>query len=295
MVGSTSETRKATLRMIAAGLLLGTLGIFVAEAGLDSLSATFYRCVLGAVVLALYCAWMGVAFTPPSGWRASALAISSGVLMAGNWVFFFEALSRTGIAVATLAFHVQPILVLLLAAGFLGERFTKRDAGWVSAAFLGLVLTLAEKAAEPAFDTAFSLGIAAALFAALLYAGVTLIARALGDTPPAQLTLIQCVVGAALLAGFGPVAPGAIGLEQWAWLAGMGAIHTGLVYILLYGALPILPTGTIGVLLFVYPASAVGFDFLVYGRTLSGLQGAGLALVLAASWGVTQAARPRRR
>jgi drug/metabolite transporter (DMT)-like permease len=45
-----------------------------------------------------------------------------------------------------------------------------------------------------------------------------------------------------------------------------------------------LPTGRIAVLQFVYPVTAVLLDWAVYGRALSALQLAGVALIGAALW-----------
>jgi drug/metabolite transporter (DMT)-like permease len=51
--------------------------------------------------------------------------------------------------------------------------------------------------------------------------------------------------------------------------------------VLLYAGVSRLPAGRMALLQFVYPASAIVFDALVYGRTLSGIQLAGGALLLA--------------
>ena len=50
----------------------------------------------------------------------------------------------------------------------------------------------------------------------------------------------------------------------------------------LYAGMARLPTGRIAVLQFVYPATAVVVDWLVYGRVLTPLQMAGVALIGAA-------------
>ncbi|MBE0588024.1 MAG: DMT family transporter, partial [Hydrogenophaga sp.] len=90
----------------------------------------------------------------------------------------------------------------------------------------------------------------------------------------------QCVAGTVALLWWplaqGWPAPG----PAWGWLAGMGVVHTGLAYVLVYGGVARLSAGRMAVLQFVYPASAVAFDALVYGRTLSASQLAGSALLL---------------
>jgi len=73
---------------------------------------------------------------------------------------------------------------------------------------------------------------------------------------------------------------------QWFWIVGMGVLHTGLSYVLIYGALPKLTTPVIAVLLFIYPLTAIAVDAVVYGRALSLPQFAGMALIVVASLGV---------
>ena len=44
---------------------------------------------------------------------------------------------------------------------------------------------------------------------------------------------------------------------SWGWLAGLGAIHTGLAYVVLYAGMARLETSRIALLQFVYPAAAM--------------------------------------
>jgi len=117
-----------------------------------------------------------------------------------------------------------------------------------------------------------------------------LIAKGLGDLRPHLLTLAQCAVGVVFLPIIAPlIAPFDavhIGAMQWFWIVGMGVLHTGLSYVLIYGALPKLTTPIIAVLLFVYPLTAIAVDAIVYGRALSLPQLAGMALIVIASLGV---------
>jgi drug/metabolite transporter (DMT)-like permease len=116
---------------IIAMLMLSTLGVYVQEAGLDPVTTVFFRCAIGAVALALYCGWKGMFRRANMTPRAFRLAAFSGVLMVVNWVAFFEAIRRIGIAVATIVFHVQPFMVLLLGALLLRERLAANKLAWV--------------------------------------------------------------------------------------------------------------------------------------------------------------------
>ncbi len=69
--------------------------------------------------------------------------------------------------------------------------------------------------------------------------------------------------------------------------AAIGVIHTGLMYILLYGAIQKLPTNLVGALSFIYPVVAIAADFLAFGQRLQPLQLVGAAAILIAAAGMT--------
>jgi drug/metabolite transporter (DMT)-like permease len=76
------------------------------------------------------------------------------------------------------------------------------------------------------------------------------------------------------------------------WLTGLGIIHTGLMYVLMYAASAKLPTAKIAVLAFVYPAVAMAMDWAVYGHRIGLVQALGVPLIVTASLRVTLP-RPR--
>jgi drug/metabolite transporter (DMT)-like permease len=127
-------------------------------------------------------------------------------------------------------------------------------------------------------------GLAMCLGGSLSYAGVTLIAKTEGSASSFALAWWQCLVGLLALAGW-PLLHGwpAAG-SAWAWLAGLGVIHTGLAYVVLYAGMSRLSTSRIALLQFVYPFTAVLLDWAVYGRTLSGVQASGMGLMGLALW-----------
>jgi drug/metabolite transporter (DMT)-like permease len=65
-------------------------------------------------------------------------------------------------------------------------------------------------------------------------------------------------------------------------LVGLGVIHTGLAYVVLYAGMARLSTSRIALLQFVYPVAAILMDWAVYGRALSAVQLAGVALMAVA-------------
>jgi len=133
--------------------------------------------------------------------------------------------------------------------------------------------------AAGAVGAGYWLGIAACLVGAFCTAGVTIIARRLGELPLGQLAWWQCAIGTVALAPWlievGLPEAGA----SWAWLAGLGLIHTGLAYALIYEGTARLAAGRIAVLQFIYPAVAILIDWWVFGLTLSVVQMVGIAVI----------------
>ncbi|EIF33639.1 putative permease, DMT superfamily [Burkholderia sp. Ch1-1] len=284
---SLTERQQGAITLACGGLLMGTLGIFVEEAQLGALVLVFFRCLFGFLSLAAYCAWKGFFTHAHFTRRTVTLALITGVLMVTQWVGFFDAIHRTSIAVATVVFHVQPFWVVLIGAALFNERLGMDRLGWIAAAFAGLVLASGVAATQNLQDhTSYLIGVGEALVGSVLYASVTLIAKGLGGLRPHLLTLTQCAVGVVCLPFIAPLTAAHISPMQWFWLVGMGVLHTGLSYVLIYGALPKLSTPVIAVLLFVYPLTAIVVDAVVYGRALSIPQLTGMVLIVVASLGV---------
>jgi len=272
----------------SAQILLGTLGVCVLESGADPLSVTFYRCVIGGLVLAFYGAIQGnlygVMRLPP---RVLGLALASGLLMVGNWVLFFTAMQYVGIAVATIAFHVQPFMVVVIGALVFRERLHAATFAWIALALFGFAMATESTKGQTAADASWLLGICCALGGAFLYSIVTIIAKGLKAITGPQLALVQCLCGIVFMSLVVPAGPLEVSSVQWGWFAVIGVVHTGGVYMLLYDALPKLSTPLAAVLLFLYPATAIIVDAIVYGHRLGLAQYAGVGCILIASLGVT--------
>jgi len=282
MIGS---MRHPIITYIIAMLMLSTLGVYVQEAGLDPITTVFFRCAIAAVALALYCAWKGMFKRTNMPPRAFRLAAFSGVLMVVNWVTFFEAIRRIGIAVATIVFHVQPFMVLLLGALILRERLAANKLAWVALGFGGLALACGVRFDQP-MDRNYLLGIASTLTGALAYAGVTLTTKSMRGTPPHLTALVHCMTGTLLLGAFSTIPAGGPSAAQWGWLGTLGLVPTAMAYVMIYGATPRMETAAIAVLTFIYPAAAVCWDYLVYDHLISAWQLVGFALIVLASLGV---------
>ncbi|WP_095148182.1 DMT family transporter [Pseudomonas sp. Irchel s3a18] len=280
--------RRGTLEMTAAMLISGTIGWFVLVSGQPVLDVVFWRCVFGAGTLLLICAGFGFLRPGILSRTTFLLAVLSGVAIVGNWVLLFASYSRASIAIGTAVYNVQPFMLVGLAALFLGEKITAQKLFWLGVSFLGMLAIVSAHGEQGESGSEYLLGIGLALGAALLYAFAALIIKRLTGTPPHLIALIQVCTGVLLLAPWAnlsalPQQPGA-----WASLLTLGIVHTGVMYVLLYGAIQKLPTAMTGALSFIYPIAAIFVDWLAFGHQLELMQWIGVIAILLAAAGMQQ-------
>ena len=283
-----SSIRRGSLEMVAAMLISGTIGWFVLVSGQPVLDVVFWRCVFGAGTLLLICLAMG--FLKPNLLTLTtfALAVLSGVAIVGNWVLLFASYSRASIAIGTAVYNVQPFMLVGLAALFLGEKISLQKLFWLGLAFLGMLAIVSAHGEQGAGGDQYLLGIALALGAALLYAFAALIIKRLTGTPPHLIALIQVCTGVLLLAPWANWSALPQHSTAWASLLTLGIVHTGVMYVLLYGAIQKLPTALTGALSFIYPIAAIFVDWFAFGHRLEPLQWLGVAAILLAAAGMQQ-------
>lgn len=280
-----TSIRRGSWEMIAAMLISGTIGWFVLVSGVSVIEVVFWRCVIGGLTLLLVCALLGYLRLDLLTWAKLGLAMLSGVAIVGNWLLLFESYSRASIAISTAVYNVQPFMLVMLAALFLGERITVQKLAWLSVAFLGMLAIVTAHGDHKAGDD-YLAGIALALGAAFLYAIAALIIKRLKEVPPHLMALIQVTTGALLLAPMVPWNSLPATPNAWAALVTLGVVHTGLMYVLLYGAIQKLPTAITGALSFIYPIAAIFVDWIAFGHRLGWLQWLGVAAILLAAAGL---------
>jgi drug/metabolite transporter (DMT)-like permease len=266
-------------------VILGTVGAFATQAGLDPITMVFWRCVFATAFLAAWCLARGYLPDPGLDPRRLALAGLGGVCMVLSWTGFFAGFALTSIATTTIVYHIQPFFVVLIGAALFRERLTLDPLLWMAGAFAGVVLAsgLATGPRHP--GPAWALGILLTLGAALLYAIATLLAKGLGGQRPEVTALCQTAVGILLLGPFAHLSR-PVPAASWGWLAGIGILHTGVAYVLMYSAYPRLATPVIGGITFIYPLVAILVDWALYRHPLTWGQGMGLGLIAFGTLGV---------
>ncbi len=286
-----ANERRGQFEMIAAMLISGTIGWFVVISGLPVTDIVFWRCAIGAVVLALVCWRLGLFRKGALTRRTFAIAVAGGVAIVLNWLLLFSSYSHASISIATMVYNTQPFMLLTLGALFLGEKVTGEKLFWLGLSFLGM-LAIVEGKSGGGDDYIF--GILLALGAAFFYALAALAAKKLTGTPPHLIALIQVITGTAMLAPLANLTELPASAAVWSNLLLLGGVHTGLMYVLLYGAIQKLPTHLTGALSFLYPVVAILVDRFALGHQLQPVQMVGSVVILLAAAGVTLGWQPVR-
>ena len=292
----TTDIKRGTIEMTAAMLISGTIGWFVMVSGQPVGNVVFWRCAFGVVALLAICGALGYLKPGIITRRQLGIAVLGGIAIVSNWLLLFASYSHASIA--TTIYNTQPFMLLGLGALFLGEKITLEKLAWLALAFAGMLLIVQAKPGGHTTGSDYAMGVVLALGAAFFYALAAFAAKGLKGVPPHLVALIHVVTGVVMLAPFANFQILPQDMQGWSLLATMGFVHTGLMYILLYGAIQRLPTHLTGALSFIYPVASIVVDRLAFGHLLQPSQIAGMALIFAAVAGMNfglrlwRAARP---
>lgn len=266
-------------RMGVAMGLSGTIGLLVLSSGQSAWTVVWFRCLIGALALL---GWL----TLKGGWKPMTRAavgwlLLGAVALIANWALLFSSFSRSGIAVATVVYHVQPFFLIFLSALMQREFPDLQKMPWLLLALAGVGLTAGVQWGE-SLGVDQMIGAAMALAAAFLYAVATAASRKISGIAAAQIAGLQLLLGACLLAPWVQFNADEFTLKTWAALITLGLVHTGLMYNLMYTAFQRLSAERIAVLSYIYPLVAIAVDLVVFHLVLQVTQVLGMLLILLA-------------
>lgn len=262
--------------MTLAMAISGTIGLLVIESGQAPLTVVFFRCLIGGLGLG---AWLTITKT----WTRMrfidvAWTVGGGLALVLNWLCLFSSYRYSSVSVATVIYHTQPFMLLVIVAIFQREGLILSRLPWLALAFGGVILTSQVQTTQEAGST--WIGAILACSAALLYAIATLVTRQLKHLPPAQIAVFQMLVGVLILLPMAITSIEPLGWKSMAALGTLGVVHTAFMYTIMYAAFQRLPTQSIAALSFIYPVVAVLVDVVYFKVSLSEWQWIGMASIM---------------
>lgn len=244
------------LKIVAAMLIFGSVGIFRALTPLPSVLVAIFRGLIGALFLLIIRA-KKINFANIK--KNLPLLICSGATLGINWFLLFEAFNHTSISAATLYYYMAPLIIIIASPFLLKERFKKTDILLVLLSLLGIALVSGffEEQGQNLNLKGLFFGIGAAIF----YAATVLINKKITGISATDKTITQLLVSSAVLLPFfllqnGFSLPHFKPLDIWV-LVIMGVVHTGLAYALYFGGIETVKAKTAAILSYIDPVFAI--------------------------------------
>lgn len=244
--------------------------------------AALRACIAGIVVLGVAVVLRQPVLPTPRQWLPmAALALTATTI---SYAGMFLSPGRVGAGIASVLGNIQPLITIILAAMFLGERLT---GGKLTAMLVGLTgVTLMLWPDLNATDNTSLVGLTLALAASVGSAGGSVIFK----TMPAQGQLLT-ITGWQLIMGSLPLFVGSLAIEHslnviWnaeflgllLFLALIGTSFTSVVWFWLVAREDV---GQLSLALFLVPLMGLTIAVMASGETISLLQLLGVAITLA--------------
>jgi drug/metabolite transporter (DMT)-like permease len=280
-----SDTDRARTFAVMGAFTIAFSSILVRLSGASPSDAAIFRCVYALPVLGLIVMRENRMYGA-RGWRERRDGLASGLFFAVDIMLWNHSIADVGAGLATVLANIQVVLVPLVAWALLSERPSRGIIWALPIAGLGVLLIsgVLEHGAyghDPGAGTLYGLG------AGIAYVGFLLLLRRGGSDlrrpaePLFDATLVATIacIPAGLVIGDAHLVP------TWpsaGWLALLALSSQVVGWLLISSSLPRLPAALTSVLLTLQPLCSVGLAALIFGESPSGLQLAGVGLVLVA-------------
>ncbi len=271
------------LKLILSMIIFGSIGLVVAYIPLPSVMIVGFRALIGTLCVGLMLIFRRKPINKAAIKKNLFLLLVSGVALAANWILLFESYDHTGsVAVSTLCYYMAPVFVTVLSPLILKERLSAVRVVCTAVAVAGAVLISGASMKEPLVFK----GIAMALGAAALYATVVLLNKKMTHLPAQETTFFQLLIAAVVTLPYALTKYSSAITLTSNWVIPMlilGVVHTGLAYLLFFGAANRLPAQSTAVLSYIDPVTAIVLSTAVMHQPMDAYETAGCAMILIAA------------
>ena len=278
----TQNPLKGMILMVVAMLIIPTLDVF-AKLLTDQISAgqiAWFRFVLQTLLITPFILYFRLYHIPKG---TVILQAMRGIMLAGATVLFFAALIKLSIAQAIAIFFVEPMILTILSAVFLGEVIRIRRILAIIAGFIGALIII-----RPTF---LAVGITALypLGAALCFAIYVIITRQLKNVSPLQMQWMVGISATLFMSlavmighhtGWSMLIPGTPEGIAVLWVGCFGVIAT-IGHLILVVAVKHAPASLLAPFQYIEIISATIFGYWIFGDVLDQPTIIGVSIIIA--------------
>jgi drug/metabolite transporter (DMT)-like permease len=270
---SRDDRAAATIALLA--VFVGSMGVVVRQVDAPAVVLVWARALFAIPPLAWFVARqrrVASRVRPPTR-----LLLLNGVVLSLHWTALIAAFQRAPIGTVLLITYLSPVGIAALAPKVLGEHVPLRS-------MLALALSVVGVAAIaiPSIDSSSAAGVALAVITAVIYVALALLnKRLVDDIGGAALALWQVVIASVALLPFAALTGWGSPGWSWLWLPVLGAVYTAGFFGAYLTALQYVDASRAAILLYLEPASAVLFGWLLLSERPSLLTVVGGLLIVA--------------
>ena len=262
---------------LLAMLIFGTNGLLVANISLQASQIVLFRTLIGGILLTAIVILRG-GFDRSAVREEAIPLLCGGAALGLNWIALFQAYQLLNVSLATLIYYVGPMLVLVLSPLLFREKMNGPRIAAALVVALGLIC-ISGSITRSGMSVR---GLAVAIVSALFYATLIVFNKRIVRTGGLQTAAIELDVAFAgvlvyvlLTAGL-PVPQ----KHEIPTLFILGAVNTGLAYLLYFSGLQMIPGQSVALLSYIDPVSALFFAAVFLQEAMSPVQILGAVLII---------------
>lgn len=273
----------ARWQMLFSMAIFGTLGFFsrYTEA-ITSAELSLYRSASAVVIIGAMFMVQRKKLSLKKMKGEGVLMLLSGIALAINWVFMFEAFRNTSIALATISYYFAPVLVTIISPFLFKEKLTNRQIFCFVMSTLGLALIV--NVFDSSLGSDDTLGIIYGLLGAVFYATFIILNKYIKSVGSMERSFYQFGIAALVMLPYTASVDGFHLLELngvgWLSLSVICLVHTVIMHYAYFESLGKLTGQEVAILGYIDPLVAVLISYFVFHESLTITQGLGGVMIL---------------
>ncbi len=263
--------------------LFGLKGVLAAGVALPSSVIVLGRASIGALFILLVVVLTGNRISKENVRSNIKPLVLSGIFLGLNWLALFEAFKQISVSTASVLNSMAPAFIILVSPVILKERFTLMKLVCVIISIIGLAFTsgFIQNGLNGSVNT---FGILLGLSGALLYCGMVMCNKKLGEIGSYDRTVIELAVSAVIVLIYCLFTVDFPSLtftaEDIVRIIILGVISTGCACLLYFGSLAYLPAQTAAIYGYVEPVMILFLSAVILGEQLGVYGWIGALLIL---------------